>query len=112
VNRASMARFGHSPATRLFEAAGAGACLVTDAFAGLERFLTPGREVLVAEDGAGVARHLETLTAEHARAVGAAACVRVLAEHTYAHRARQVEELLTAPDARQVAARYAPEAAT
>ena len=34
VNRESMARYGYSPATRVFEAAGAGACLITDACAG------------------------------------------------------------------------------
>jgi spore maturation protein CgeB len=35
VNRDSMARFGFSPATRVFEAAGAGACLITDHFTGI-----------------------------------------------------------------------------
>ena len=43
VNRDSMARFGHSPATRLFEAAGAAACLISDAWEGIEAFLEPGR---------------------------------------------------------------------
>src|SRR5581483_5217194 len=30
ISRASMARYGFSPATRVFEAAGAAACLITD----------------------------------------------------------------------------------
>ncbi len=34
---------GFSPATRVFEAAGAGACLITDAWEGLELFLEAGR---------------------------------------------------------------------
>ncbi len=34
VSRESMARYGFSPATRVFEAAGAGACLITDALGG------------------------------------------------------------------------------
>ncbi|HEX2165203.1 MAG TPA: glycosyltransferase, partial [Thermoanaerobaculia bacterium] len=51
VHRESMARFGHSPATRVFEAAGAAACLITDPFEGIERFLEPDREVLVAGGG-------------------------------------------------------------
>ena len=55
VIRESMARYGFSPATRVFEAAGAGACLITDAWEGIELFLEPGREVLVARDGAEVA---------------------------------------------------------
>jgi spore maturation protein CgeB len=96
INRDSMARFGFSPATRVFEAAGAGACIITDAFEGVETFFTPEREILVARDGAEVAAILGALTPERAGRIGAAARRRALAEHTYAHRARLVEETLTA----------------
>ena len=95
ISRESMARYGFSPATRVFEAAGAGACLITDEWVGIEMFLEPGREVLVARDGAQVAEHLRQLTPERARRIGEAARRRVLAEHTYAHRAAQVESVLT-----------------
>jgi spore maturation protein CgeB len=94
VSRESMAANGYSPATRVFEAAGAGACLITDAWEGIEQFLEPGEEVLVARDGAEVAELLGGLGAERARAIGEAARRRLLAEHTYAHRAEQVEETL------------------
>jgi spore maturation protein CgeB len=94
VNRDSMARFGHSPATRVFEAAGAGACLVSDAFLGAERFLEPGREILLARDGAEVTALLSALDPAAARAIGARARARVLAQHTYAHRALEVEQAL------------------
>ncbi|HVM18137.1 MAG TPA: glycosyltransferase [Gaiellaceae bacterium] len=94
VSRESMAANGFSPATRVFEAAGAGACLITDAWEGIELFLEPEEEVLVARDGAEVAELLHGLDPERARAVGEAARARVLAEHTYAHRAAQVEETL------------------
>ena len=94
VNRESMARYGFSPPTRVFEAAGAAACLITDAWEGVEQFLEPGREVLVARDGDEVAEHLRTLSSAKARDIGRAALVRVLAEHTYAHRAVQLEALL------------------
>lgn len=94
VSRDSMARNGFSPATRVFEAAGAGACLVSDAWEGLEAFLEPGREVLVARDGAEVAAQLEALTPGRARRIGEAARRRVLAEHTYARRAEVVEQAL------------------
>jgi spore maturation protein CgeB len=96
VTRDSMVANGWSPATRVFEAAGAGACLITDAWPGIELFLEPDREVLVARDGDEVAAHVETLEPEHARAIGAAALERVLREHTYAQRAEQVEEILGA----------------
>ena len=58
ISRADMAATGFSPATRLFEVAGAGACLVSDAWAGLELFLTPGREVIAVRDGADVVEAL------------------------------------------------------
>src|SRR3954452_2598808 len=62
VNRQSMARYGFSPATRVFEAAGAGACLITDAFEGVEDFFEPDHEILVASSGEEVAQHLQALT--------------------------------------------------
>jgi spore maturation protein CgeB len=94
ISRESMALYGYSPATRVFEAAGAAACIITDAWEGIGEFLEPGREVLVARDGSEVLAHLETLTAGRAAEIGSAARRRVLAEHTYAHRAAQVEAVL------------------
>ena len=101
INRASMASTGFSPPTRVFEAAGAGACLITDAWTGLEMFLEPGREVLVARDGRDVAEILARLTPEQATAIGRRALARVLRDHTYALRARQVDRLLRDRLARQ-----------
>jgi spore maturation protein CgeB len=93
ISRDSMAHYGFSPATRVFEAAGAGACLVTDAWEGLDQFLVERQEVLVARNGEDVARHVHDLRPQTARAIGAAARRRVLASHTYAHRAAQVAAL-------------------
>ncbi len=94
ISRDSMADMGYSPATRVFEAAGAGACLVTDAWTGVELFLQPDTEVLVARDGRDVAEHLRALTPERAHSIGEAARRRVLAGHTYARRALEVDALL------------------
>ncbi len=94
IARDSMARFGYSPATRVFEAAGAAACIITDDWAGIELFLEPEKEVLVAANGTEVAAHLESLTTERSKEIGLAAYSRVVEEHTYAHRAAQVEGLL------------------
>ncbi|HVM38810.1 MAG TPA: glycosyltransferase [Sphingomicrobium sp.] len=96
VARDSMANIGFSPATRVFEAAGAAACLITDAWEGIEQFLQPDTEVLVARDGRDVAEHVRALTPERAREIGDAALRRVLAEHTYAHRGAEVDALLRA----------------
>jgi spore maturation protein CgeB len=94
ISRESMAANGFSPATRVFEAAGSAACLITDAWEGIEQFLEPDREVLVASGGDDVARLLSSLTPGRALQIGRAARERVRREHTYAHRAVQVEEVL------------------
>ena len=101
VARDSMAHIGFSPATRVFEAAGAAACLITDAWEGIEQFLTPDEEVLVARDGQDVAAHMAALTPARAQAIGRAALARVLAEHTYALRGAQVDALFKAHAERQ-----------
>ncbi|HUD95301.1 CgeB family protein [Sphingobium sp.] len=94
IARDSMAHIGFSPATRVFEAAGAAACLITDAWEGIELFLTPNKEVLVARDGQDVAEHLSALTPELARNIGQAALARVRLEHSYALRGAQVDGIL------------------
>ncbi|HEX7774883.1 MAG TPA: glycosyltransferase, partial [Pyrinomonadaceae bacterium] len=96
VNRDSMASYGFSPPTRIFEAAGAAACLITDAWEGIETFLTPEREVLVAHNAEDVVRHLKVLDQKKAKEIGEAARQRVLAEHTYKNRAQQLQTLLCA----------------
>ena len=96
VARDSMAAVGFSPATRVFEAAGAGGCLITDHWEGIPEFLEPDAEVLVARDGQDVADHLAALTPERARAVGEAARLRILRNHTYEKRGAQVDALLRA----------------
>jgi spore maturation protein CgeB len=94
VSRDSMAAYGYSPATRVFEAAGAGACIITDAWEGVSQFFEPGREILVAENGPAVPDILSRLRLQEARQIGAAARARALAEHTYDKRVALVEAAL------------------
>src|SRR3954453_14869159 len=61
INRESMARYGASPPTRIFEAAGAAACIITDAWQGIEQFLEPGKEIIIAESGDDVVEKLASL---------------------------------------------------
>jgi spore maturation protein CgeB len=103
VSRESMARCGFSPATRVFEAAGAGACIITDAWEGIETFLEPGQEILVADDGDQVMDHLQSLTEGEARALGEAARRRVLSDHTYARRAAQFDAVIEGKTSPEVA---------
>ena len=110
INRDSMADVGFSPPTRVFEAAGAASCLITDKWRGIEKFFAPGREILVAESAEEIAGFLRGISAAQARAIGDAMQARALAEHTYAQRAAEVEAILCAarggaqPDAQQAAA--------
>ncbi len=96
ISRASMAENGFSPATRVFEAAGAGACLITDYWEGIERFLRPDEEVLVARDSRDVTDIMAGLDRRRAAAIGERALARVLAEHTYDHRAREADAIFKA----------------
>jgi spore maturation protein CgeB len=94
INRESMARYGFSPPTRIFEAAGAGACLITDAWEGISDFLEPETEVLVANSGDDVAQWVSELSREKAATIGRAARRRILSKHTYAHRVAELETVL------------------
>ncbi len=94
LTRDAMRRYGWSPASRLFEAAACGACIISDCWPGLSDLLTPDSEVLLADSRADVERHLDALTPERRRAIGEAARERVLNEHTFAKRAEQVEKAL------------------
>jgi len=96
INRQSMAKVGFSPPTRVFEAAGAGACLITDAWRGVEHFFEPGREILVAHNADEIVRYLQEIRPQQARTIGAAMNQHALRDHTYQLRARQVDEILRA----------------
>jgi spore maturation protein CgeB len=102
VHRDSMVRNGWSPATRMFEAAGAAACQVTDVWEGIGDFFEPGREILLADDGAAVARLVRDTDDALAHRIGQAARRRALAEHTYGQRAVEVDRILRAQSAVQV----------
>ncbi|PSH03749.1 MAG: hypothetical protein CXZ00_10370 [Acidobacteria bacterium] len=95
INRDSMADVGFSPPTRVFEAAGAGACLITDKWRGIEKFFDPEREILVAGDAEEIVALLRGKSATEAREIGNAMRVRALKEHTYAQRAAEVEKNLS-----------------
>jgi len=95
VNRDSMAQTGFSPPTRVFEAAAAGACVITDRWKGIEYFFVPGTEILIAGSGAEVVAHLRSCDSRQATKIGAAMLCRGLMQHTYEIRAREVDAALT-----------------
>ena len=103
LNRESMANVGFSPPTRVFEAAGAGACLITDAWTGIETFFEPDKEILVANSAEEIVSLLRNTTAAQGHEIGEAMRRRALRDHTYAQRAEQVSELLKHGTTRQSA---------
>ena len=92
--RADMIAAGWSPSVRLFEAAACGVPIISDWWAGLDELFEPGKEIVIAHDTAAVREALENLSPAQARAIGAAARKKVLARHTAAHRAAELEDHL------------------
>ncbi|ACB74426.1 CgeB family protein [Opitutus terrae] len=94
LTRADMIAAGWSPSVRLFEAAACGTPIISDCWPGIDQFFTPGCEVLLATTGNDVVRILHGMSEPDARAIGEAARQRVLAAHTAAHRAAELESHL------------------
>lgn len=94
ITRGAMAKMGHCPQGRLFEAAACEAAVVSGRWEGLDRFFEIGREIVCAETTDDVLAALEMDEASR-RAMGRAARERVLAQHTSGHRAEELERLLS-----------------
>jgi spore maturation protein CgeB len=76
---------------RLFEAAACGTPIISDHWPGLESLFVPGREILLASRGEEVLAVLNDVGEDERLELGARARARILAEHTAAHRAGQLE---------------------
>ena len=109
VTRADMVRAGHSPSVRLFEAAACGTPILSDAWEGLDAILAPGDEIALAEAPEDVLAALDW-PEERRRTVARAARARVLAEHTAAHRAGELETHLRDAIARRQGRRRSADA--
>jgi spore maturation protein CgeB len=88
---------------RLFEAAACGTPIVSDAWPGLETIFVPGKEILIAHSTEETLQFLQEIPDSERQLIGERARKRVLAEHTAAHRALELEsyarELLAKPAA-------------
>jgi spore maturation protein CgeB len=93
VTRPDMVRAGYSPSVRLFEAAACAAPIISDDWRGLDEILAPGREIVVAHDGAAVLAALAWRPAAR-QAFGRAGQRRILREHSAAQRALTLETYL------------------
>jgi spore maturation protein CgeB len=96
ITRRSHATVYASSSCRPFELASAGAAIVANPYDGIERWFEPGSELLVVNDASEAIGAYRDLLADPAQAeeLGRRARERVLDEHTYRHRARQLLELI------------------
>ena len=96
ITRGAHATVPASSTCRPFELAACGAAIVSNPNEGIERWFEPGRELLVVNDADEATATYRELLADPAQAdeLGRRARERVLDEHTYAHRARRLLDLL------------------
>lgn len=95
ISRSCMAQYGYFPASRVFEAAGAGACIITDAWMGVSYFFEPEKEILVVANAEQLICCLKKLTKEKAHEIGRAAYLKALCTHTYQHRIKELLEIFS-----------------
>ena len=96
INRQSMAEVGFSPPTRVFEAAGAAACVITDAWPGIDHFFTPEKEILIASSAHDVVCYLREIPPPQGQKIGVAMRTRALRDHTYKLRALEFQAAMQA----------------
>jgi spore maturation protein CgeB len=91
INRSSMAAYGYAPPTRVFEVAGAGACMLCDEWPGIEHFFEPGKEIIVIDSPEEVVAAISLHDEAARKKIGEAFHARALRDHTYEQRAKDAE---------------------
>lgn len=96
ATRRAHAEVEASSTARLFELAACGAAIVSNPLNGVERWFEPERELRVVTGADEAVEAYSELLADpaQAEALGRRARERVLDEHTYAHRARRLLDLI------------------
>ena len=96
VTRRPHAVVAGSSTARPFELASSGAAIVSNPHEGIDRWFEPGSELVVVESAEEAVEAYRELVADAAQAeeMGRRARERVLDEHTYAHRARRLLDLV------------------
>ena len=92
-------RQGTPPSVRLFEAAACGTPIISDYWDGLESIFEIGTEILVAYNAKDTLQFLREICKSERKMIGERARKKVLANHTAAHRAKELigyaEELMS-----------------
>ena len=92
ITRADMIAAGYSPSVRLFEAAACGTPIISDWWEGLDTVFNLNTEILISRSPSDTIQFLQQIPEDERKEIGRQARKRILAEHTAAHRARQLEE--------------------
>jgi len=108
ISRSSIAERGYAPPNRIFEAAGAAACMLSDEWPGLKEFFDPGREIFVVRSAEDVAAALRSFDRSMRWRAGTAFFAAAMQRHTYGIRARQAEEAIRRCIADRLSRRNAP----
>ena len=96
ITRGAHANVYASSSSRPFELAALGACIVANPYAGIEEWFEPEKELILvhsAEEASERYRYLLSHESERA-AIGKAARQRVLQQHTFRHRARDLVDII------------------
>jgi spore maturation protein CgeB len=91
ITRDDMVKAGYSPSVRLFEAAACGTPIISDYWEGLNTFFIFDTEILISRTADDTLHYLQDLSENDRKAIGDGARQKVLAYHTAAHRAIEVE---------------------
>jgi glycosyltransferase involved in cell wall biosynthesis len=96
ITRRPHATVAASSTSRPFELAATGAAIVSNPVEGIDRWFEPGTELRIVSDGHEALQTYRELLDDPAEAqeLGRRARARVLEEHTYAHRARRILDLV------------------
>jgi hypothetical protein len=96
ITRQAHASVYGSSTARPFELAGMGSCIVSNPYEGVGEWFEPGTEIIVVESAEEATERYRWLLAHDAerRAIGDAARRRLLGEHTFRHRARQLLDIV------------------
>ncbi len=108
LTRAEMIRAGYAPSVRLFEAAACGVPIISDAWPGLSAFFLPGEEILIASTAQDVLTYLRDVNTAQRKDLAARARARVLAAHTAAHRALELDQYVAEVQGRSPTAGAVP----
>ncbi|MCA9912362.1 MAG: glycosyltransferase, partial [Anaerolineae bacterium] len=96
ITRAAHATLYASSSSRPFELAAMGACMVANPYNGIEEWFEPGKEVIVVQSGEEALERYQYLLSHDAerQQIARAARERLLKQHTFRHRARQLLQIL------------------